>query len=129
MRAAVAVKTSPVTEVQKYLRVLWFSDLPRELQEVKSPLFTADWPETDQRWLPLARLQEPERPAAPQVCRPWLQDVDLDAPTMPPSLNPEYADTNANGDMVSVALSPEAQQAWDGYLAREWSAACTLYRC
>jgi hypothetical protein len=121
LRSAVAIKTKPAADVQKYLSVVWFSTLPGDLQEVRSPLITPDWPATDPRWLRVARVQEPVRPPAPDTCQPWLHDVDLDTPGAPPSLNSEYAETNAGGEMVLVPVSPEARQAWDEYLLAQWN--------
>ena len=79
LRDAVAVKTKPVTEVNKYSPVIWFSRLPIRLDEIRSPLLTENWPSDDMRWLVVKRVAEPARPPAPDVCRPWLTDVDLDA--------------------------------------------------
>ena len=42
LRSAVAIKTKSATDVQKYLCVIWFSSLPGDLQEVRSPLITLD---------------------------------------------------------------------------------------
>ena len=121
LRSAVAVKTKPTTDVQKYPGVIWFSALPGDLQEVRSPLITPDWPATDPRWLRVARVQMPVRPPTPDTCQPWLRDVDLDTPGAPPSLNVESAETNASGEMVLVPASSEAQQAWDEYLSTQWN--------
>ena len=121
LRSAVAVKTKPTTDVQKYPGVIWFSALPGDLQEVRSPLITPDWPATDPRWLRVTRVQEPVRPPAPDTCQPWLRDVDLDTPDAPPSLNVESAETNASGEIVLVPASSEAQQAWDEYLSTQWN--------
>src|SRR5882724_11184533 len=104
LRGAVAIKTKPATEVQKYPGVIWFSDLPVDLQEVRSPLTTPEWPATDPRWLRVARVQEPIRPVAPITCQPWLRDVDLDTPSAPPSLNSEYATNNSSGEMILVPV-------------------------
>ena len=88
LRSAVAIKTKPTTDVQKYPGVIWFSSLPGDLQEVRSPLMTPNWPAPDDpRWLRVARVQEPVRPPAPDTCHPWLHDVDLETPGAPPSLN------------------------------------------
>src|SRR6188768_4279282 len=58
LRAAVAVKTKPVTEVNKYNPVIWFSRLPTGLDEIRSPLPTENWPSDDMRWLVVKRVGE-----------------------------------------------------------------------
>src|SRR4030095_8921891 len=88
LRAAVAIKSKPVVEVNNYPKVIWFSGLPADLPEVRSPLHTPGWPPDDARWLVVARVPEPDRPAPPSDCAPWLAGVDLDNPQDPPSLNP-----------------------------------------
>src|SRR5438045_1425636 len=87
LREAVAIKTRQVLEVQKYPGVVWFSDLPTGLQEVRSCLTTADWPLSDLNWLKVTRVQEPARPESPEECKPWLDGIDLDSPAIPPELN------------------------------------------
>src|SRR3954471_13566626 len=100
LREAVAVKTKRVLEVQKYPHVVWFGDLPADLQGVRSPLLQEKWPATDSAWLKVAKVQEPARPVAPKVCAPWLVGVDLESPQAAPALNPTYADRDVNGELV-----------------------------
>ena len=77
LREAVAIKTKKVSEVQKYPTVIWFSDLPGDLQEIRSPLTATKWPEADPHWLKVARLQEPALPDPPELvdgvaCAIWV---------------------------------------------------------
>ncbi len=58
LRAAVAIKTKAVTEVNKYPTVIWFSNLPTGLDEVRSPLLSPNWPADDVRWLVVSRVWE-----------------------------------------------------------------------
>src|SRR4051812_11549000 len=62
LREAVAMKTKRVLEVQKYPHVVWFGELPRDLTEIRSPLFAEKWADSDVSWLKVTRPQEPERP-------------------------------------------------------------------
>src|SRR5450755_1059741 len=94
LRAAVAIKTKTVTEVNKYPTVIWLSSLPTGLDEVRSPLLQVDWPSDDMRWLVVSRVPEPDRPPAPKACLPWLAGVPLDVLAAPPSLNAHYSMTN-----------------------------------
>jgi very-short-patch-repair endonuclease len=120
LREAVAIKTKQVLEVQKYPGVIWFSELPSDLQEVRSPLTTPNWPASDPHWLKIARVQEPARPLPPDECKPWLESVDLDSPETPPALNPECEQLNESGELIKVAPAPEAQRTWERYLADDW---------
>src|ERR687891_198121 len=120
LREAVAIKTKQVLEVQKYPGLIWFSELPSDLQEVRSPLTTPNWPASDPHWLKIARVQEPARPLPPDECKPWLESVDLDSPETPPALNPECEQLNESGELIKVAPAPEAQRTWERYLADDW---------
>jgi hypothetical protein len=57
-RAAVAVKSKPVVEVNKYPQVIWFSNVPPDLPEVRSPLHSQGWSTDDARWLVVARVPD-----------------------------------------------------------------------
>ena len=121
LRGAVAIKSKPVTEVGQYLEVLWFSKLPRDMGEVRSPLITAEWPETDPRWLRVERVKEPERPDPPCECAPWLSDVGLDDPQAPPSMNPEYQGKDVDGNAIDVPVTADAEHSWTRYVEKEWA--------
>lgn len=121
LRGAVAIKSKPTLEVQQCPEVIWFSKLPAELKELRSALFTAEWPETDPRWLRVDRVSEPPRPVPPRECAPWLSEVNLDDPGMPPSLNPQFEGRDQEGNPVTVPVTVEAQDTWNRYVAREWS--------
>src|SRR5262245_57854909 len=116
LRSAVAIKSRPVTEVQQYPTVEWFSTMPTDLDEVRSPLFTTHWPSDDLRWLTVARVPEPPCPAPPEECRPWLVDVDLDSPATPPNLNASYARRSPKGEAVQVPPGPDLVGMWDRYI-------------
>jgi very-short-patch-repair endonuclease len=120
LRAAVAVKTKPVTEVNKYSPVIWFSRLPTPLDEIRSPLLTENWPSDDIRWLVVKRVAEPARPPAPDVCQPWLTGVDLDVPNSTPALNALGEQREANGEIRQLPLSEETKTAWNVYMDRAW---------
>lgn len=120
LRGAVAIKSKPVLEVHQYPEVLWFGKLPRDLTEVRSPLITDEWPESDHRWLRVERVREPERPVPPGECAPWLSHVGLDDPFVPPSLNPHYEARDDDGNPTDVPVTAEAQESWDRYLGRLW---------
>src|SRR5262245_47774031 len=90
LRAAVAIKSKTVNEVNKYPSVIWFSTLPGGLDQVRSPVLSPEWPNDDLRWLIVSRVPEPDRPAPPVECSPWLTGVDLDSPVAPPTLNAHF---------------------------------------
>ncbi|HXH07982.1 MAG TPA: AAA domain-containing protein [Vicinamibacterales bacterium] len=121
LRAAVAVKTKTVVEVEKYPTVLWFSSLPPETPQVRSPLLSSTWDADDIRWLVVSRVTEPELPAVPEPCVPWLQDVDLKTPEVPPALNAGRPERNAAGEEMLVEPSEEVRERWAAYVADKWT--------
>lgn len=128
LRAAVALKSKTVVEVNKYPTVIWFSQLPTGLIEVRSPVVSEDWPTEDLRWLVVSRVTEPDRPKAPEVCAAWLDGVVLDDPETQPLLNPHHITPNEGGEVVQVHPSQEAQERWERYLSAEWSRWATKAR-
>ena len=120
LRAAVAIKTKTVTEVNKYPTVIWFSNLPTGLAEIRSPLLQADWPSDDMRWLVVSRTPEPDRPSPPDSCTPWLSGVVLDEPGSPPRLNSHYS-THEHGEEVAIPPDNDVVREWDGYVTQEWA--------
>lgn len=121
LREAVAIKTKRLVEVQKYPAVVWFADLPRDLQQVRSPLITPNWPDTDAHWLRVARVLEDPRPGPPAACQRWLSDVDLDTPAPPPVLNTFYSDKDAKGEVIQIPVPEDVQQEWDRYIGEGWT--------
>jgi very-short-patch-repair endonuclease len=121
LRAAVAIKTQAVTEVNKYPTVIWFSNLPTGLSEVRSPLLQSDWPREDLRWLVVSRLPEPDRPSPPDVCAPWLAGVVLDEPGSPPDLNSQYSAKDEYGQVIAVSPEDDVVHQWDRYVTQEWT--------
>ncbi len=121
LRAAVAVKTKPITEVNKYRPVVWFSKLPTGLDEIRSPLLTSNWPADDARWLIVARVPVPDRPLPPDSCQPWLLDVNLDGTDAVPVLNLLADRLDETGAVVQVPPTLEALAAWEVYLSRHWT--------
>src|SRR4051812_25019013 len=86
LRAVVALKSKTVVEVSKYPTVVWFSQLPAGLDELRSPVLSTEWPADDLRWLVVSRVTEPDRPKVPDACVAWLDSVGMDAPEAPPVL-------------------------------------------
>ena len=69
----------------------------------------------------MVRVQESARPVAPEVCLPWLTGVELDSPDITPGLNATCEDRDKEGNPILLPASPDAQNAWDHYLADEWA--------
>jgi very-short-patch-repair endonuclease len=120
LRAAVAVKTKTVVEVNKYPTVIWFSDLPTDIAQIRSPLLTSTWDADDVRWLIVSRVAEPDRPKAPEPCLPWLEGVDLDTPDSAPALNANRAEKNEAGETVFVEPTDETHERWASYFIEKW---------
>jgi hypothetical protein len=120
LRAAVAIKTKAVTEVNKYPTVIWFSNLPTGLAELRSPLLQSDWPSDDLRWLVVSRLAEPDRPLPPNLCAPWLAGVVLDEPGSPPALNSHYSAKDEDGQVIAVSPREDVVRQWAEYVTQAW---------
>src|SRR2546426_3977589 len=121
LRAAVAIKSKTVTEVNKYPSVIWFSTLPEGLDQIRSPVLSPTWPNDDLRWLVVSRVPEPDRPAPPVECAPWLAGVDLDVPASPPTLNAHHSETNASGEVVEVPPTEDVRDRWQRYVDQQWT--------
>jgi very-short-patch-repair endonuclease len=120
LRAAVAIKTKTVAEVNKYPTVVWFANLPSSTTAVRTPLLSDTWDADDVRWLVVSRVTEPDVPRAPEVCKPWLEGVDLETPQNSPVLNASHAGTNETGEEVQLEPTNEAREQWEAYLAEKW---------
>lgn len=120
LRAAVDVKIRKVTEVAKYPHALWFSDLPEDLDEVRSPLITGGWNSDDVRWLVVRRTTEPDLPTPPASCSAWLDGVDLRSPDVPPELLTEGAPKELETETV-VPPSEEVRAEWQRYVDSQWN--------
>lgn len=120
LRGAVEIKIKKVTEVNKYPSVLWFSELPVGLKEIRSPLISSDWNPEDFRWLVVSRVHEPEVPPIPAVCDPWLEDIEVRTPEIRPRMNTSRTARNGLGEEISLCPPPEVQASWDRYIAEKW---------
>lgn len=122
LRAAVAVKTKTVLEVNKYPTVLWFANLPLDVASVRSPLFSPTWDADDVRWLVVSRVTEPDPPRVPDLCVPWLEGVDLKTLDTPPALNTGRVERSEAGEEVQVEPPDGVREQWVEYLDQKWSA-------
>jgi very-short-patch-repair endonuclease len=120
LRAAVAIRSRPVTEVSKYPTVMWFADLPVGLDLLRSPLLDNGWGEDDVRWLSVSRVPEPDVPAVPRSCTPWLNDVVLTDPAMPPALV-SRTEIDAAGQPTEVPPPDEVRDCWASFVTESWT--------
>ena len=120
LRSAVAVKSKPVVEVNKYPFVLWFSEFPQGLQELRSPILTAEWQENDFDWLVVRRVVEPKRPNPPEECLPWLDGVNLDEPSAPPVINVTRTVLDDLGQPEEGTIPEAVQAQFSTYVNRAW---------
>ena len=121
LREAVGVRSQPVLDVARYPKCLWFADMPRpaDTSDIRSPLFTRDWPEDDERWLVVNRVAEPPPPVVPAICRRWLGDIPVHDPASEPILV-SLRQLQDDGSEVEVPPAPEALLAWGKYLSEKW---------
>jgi hypothetical protein len=121
LRAAVEVKIKKVTEVGKYPHVQWFSDLPEGLDEVRSPLISADWNDEDLRWLVVKRISEPDLPPPPAACNMWLEGIELKDPDAPPELLTDRVIIDSEGNDSVVQPTDEVLQQLRRYVESHWT--------
>lgn len=120
LRAAVAVKTKAVVDVNKYPTAIWFANLPPDVTQVRSPLLSGTWDGDDVRWLVVSRVTEPDLPAPPEPCLPWLEGVELKIPEIPPALNASRTEKSETGEEMQVEPTNEPRERWVAYLAEKW---------
>jgi very-short-patch-repair endonuclease len=69
-------------------RVLWFSGIPRDSQEIRSPFLISPNDLSDY-WLEVKKTPPPVRTSIPQVLADWVKPEDLDSPHKEPELKKE----------------------------------------
>ncbi len=70
-------------------RVLWFSDIPRDSQEIRSPFLVPPSDNLSDFWLEIKKTPPPVRKPIPQALADWVKPEDLDSPHREPDLKKE----------------------------------------
>jgi len=70
-------------------RVLWFSDIPRDSQEIRSPFLVSPPDDSSDFWLEVKKTPPPARKPIPQALADWMRPEDLDSPHEEPELKKE----------------------------------------
>jgi len=70
-------------------RVLWFSGIPRDSQEIRSPFLVPPVNELSDFWLEVKKTPPPVRKPIPQGLADWVMQEDLDSPHKEPELKKE----------------------------------------
>lgn len=120
-------------------KVLWFSDIPKERAECRSPFLTGKPDELGGLWLEVRKKRMPARPSVPPVVADWVRADHLDQAETEPELLPEITvigerqvpDPDAPHDshrtiveevpeLRRLADHPEVEEAWLEYLVERW---------
>ncbi len=75
LKEFVSLRTTTIRDVSKYDTVLWFADMPQEL-ECKSPAWLDDW-EAGESWLEVRKQKFPKAPVPLDIMQPWVQEEAL----------------------------------------------------
>jgi len=67
-------------------RVLWFSGIPRDSQEIRSPFLVPPTDDSSDFWLEVKKTPPPARKSIPQALADWVRPEDLDSPHKEPEL-------------------------------------------
>lgn len=67
-------------------RVLWFSGIPRDSQEIRSPFLVSPPDDSSDFWLEVKKTPPPARKPIPQALADWVRLEDLDSPHKEPEL-------------------------------------------
>jgi len=120
-------------------RVLWFSSLPKDRTECRSPFLAAELGEGPDFWLEVRKARLPIRPPVPEMVAEWVRPEDLDQPDREPELLPEITilveqelpDPDAPPEQPRAIIEkvpqlrrlqdhPEVEEAWLEYLMHHW---------
>jgi hypothetical protein len=67
-------------------RVLWFSGIPRDSQEIRSPFLVPPTDDSSDFWLEVKKTPPPARKPIPEALADWVRPEDLDSPHKEPEL-------------------------------------------
>lgn len=70
-------------------QVLWFSEIRREISEIRSPILNPPADDVPDYWLEVRKTAPPARPPIPSKLKDWVREEDLDNPHHDPELKKE----------------------------------------
>lgn len=139
LRAAATLRQKRFSAYGPEDKILWFTNVPKERDNCRSPLLTKKSDDLGEIWLEVRKTQMPVRPPVPQVAADWVHANDLDEPENHPELLPEMTvlverkvpDSNAPlGTQRTISARvperrrlvdhPEVQEAWLEYVNKKW---------
>lgn len=120
-------------------RVLWFSNIPRDSQEIRSPFLVPPSDGFSDFWLEVKKTPPPQRAPLPQALAEWVRPEDLDSPHKEPELKTgitvfverEVPDSEAPPEAPRTIKEtveeihrledhPEIEDAWVEYYLTHW---------
>lgn len=132
LRELTEINTKTVRTIDQYDKVLWFSDLPREIG-----CYCIAWEPVDDDksdvWVEIRKPRLKAPPEVPEVLKPWLdlrevQDSSLKFPHLlqrisvnVPTGQRESEGPEAQTIFKELADFPEIKAKWEQYIEKKWS--------
>jgi very-short-patch-repair endonuclease len=139
LKATATIRRKRVSSYGPEDKVLWFTDIPRDRGECRSPFLTDQPEESTEFWLEVCKNGMPPRPPVPQLVSDWVRADELDNLENEPELRPEITvlverrvpDPDAPPDAPTMIVEtvpelrrladhPEVEEAWLEYLVEKW---------
>lgn len=139
LKATATIRRKRISSYGPGDKVLWFTDIPRDRGECRTPFLTDQPEESTEFWLEVRKKHMPARPPVPQVVSDWVRADELDQPENEPELLPEITvlverqvpDPDApHGtrrtvvetvpELRRLADHREVEDAWLEYLVEKW---------
>ncbi len=140
LKQLLQIKSPAVRDIQQYIDVLWFNDIPHE-----AGCYCAGWnynpEENDNIWLEVKKQILPPYPRVPLNCLEWIDKKSLSDINGVPVLkekiiNPEWEKISLGGEdessreerqtteiiqFLELNNYPELKTAWDRYIEQDWN--------
>lgn len=136
--AIAKINASIIRTLDEYRKVLWVSDVPKELKYCYSRVWGESEEHGDDVWLEVKKYSEPPLPAIPQTCKDWVDLQSVRNTQSIPELRSQISiekrqeDPQTGEIVIGYETSiledfPGVQKAWDEYLESKWLPWSELY--
>jgi hypothetical protein len=114
LKAFVGLRSTTINDVDKYESVLWFGDMPQDL-ECRSPAWSNDF-ESGDPWLEVHKQQFPKLPVPPEILHPWIDQEALKRATAEmPGLRPTRLEPDLDAEISEGEEPPLIERPVDDY--------------
>lgn len=87
LKEATNLRRPRMPEYRSEDRVLWFSDIPNDCREIRSPILTPPTSNMPDFWFEVEKTPQPKCPSLSRELTDWVRPEDLDSPHTEPELN------------------------------------------